>query len=449
MVAAVLAGMSWAAPAHAADIDFEGFYQARMRLFETLSLRRDIEADEGLSWYVQHRLNLRPRLWISDQVGLHVELRALENQLWGSELVTDPTAPGAGALAEGVLDEPDILQDGSTPAAITIARAWGEVRTKAGVFRFGRQPLHWGMGLWWNDGLGENQEYGDSADRVSWEKVFNGNVWVRAGADINIEDLVNDNDDTTTLHVAGAYRTETIDAGALLAYRRRGAKSGARFDLFIADIAFDLQFGIIGIDGEVNGQFGSGDLLDGRNDVRVVSVGAVLDLSLDLPKVDVHLQGGLATGDKDPNDEKLRAFTFDRDMNLGLFFAEQPMPLLRSDVPGQERTAANAITGNAVTNMLYLRPSVAYEPVRGLEIEAAFVTGRTARVPDDEQDPDRRAYGYEIDLGLRYTGVRFFTVAGTAAVFIPGNRYTNYSDETFDGFRAAAFGAQILGRVHF
>lgn len=436
--------------AHAADVDFEGFYQARMRLFDTLSLRRDIESNEGLSWYVQHRLNLRPRLWISDQVGLHVELRALENQLWGNTFDVDPSAPGAGGLPDGLIDNPDILEDGTPSAAITVARAWGEIRTKkAGVFRFGRQPLHWGMGLYWNDGLGENQEYGDSADRVSWEKIFAGNVWVRAGADINIENLVNAQDDTTTLHLSGAYRSETIEAGVLLAYRRRGANSGARFDLFIADAAFDLQFGIIGLDGEVVGQFGSGDLLDGRNDVRMVSVGAVVDLSLDLPKVDVHLQGGMATGDRDPNDERLRSFTFDRDFNLGLFMFEQPMPMLASDVPGQERTTSSALTGNAASNVLYLRPSVSFEPLRGLKIEGAFLTGRTARVPEAEQDPDRRAYGYEIDLGVRYDGIQFFTVSGTFGVFIPGNRFTNYADETFDGFRAAAFGGQILGRVHF
>lgn len=440
---------SSAPEARAAELEFEGFYQARMRLFDTLSLRRDLEANEGLSWYVQHRLNLRPNLWISDQVALKVELRALENQLWGSVPSVDPAIAGGGGLPDGVIDQPGILFDGTPQQTIQLARAWGEVHTKAGTFRFGRQPLHWGMGLWWNDGLGENMEFGDTADRVSWEKVFAGAVWVRAGADINLERVINDNDDTTTLHLAGAYRTENIEAGIQLAYRRRGVASGARFDLFVADAAFDLQFGIIGIDGEVIGQFGSGDLLDGRNDIRILNLGAVVDLSLDLPKVDVHLQGGVATGDGDPNDQRVRGFTFNRDYNLGLFFFEQPMPVLASQVPGEDRTLSQAITGNAATNLLYLRPSFAWEPVRGLEIEGAFVTGRTAKVAEEEQDPDRRAYGYEIDLGVRYTGVRFFTLSGTFGVFIPGNRYRNFSDETFDGFGAVAVGGQILGRVWF
>lgn len=440
---------SVAGEAHAADVDFNGFYQARMRMFDTLSLRRDIEANEGLSWYTQHRLNLRPRIWVSEEVSLHAELRALENQLWGSPAIMDAGAPGAPPFPDTFSTTPGILMDGTPQASISMARAWGEVRTKAGTFKFGRQPLHWGMGIWWNDGLGENQEFGDTADRVSWEKVFAGNVWVRAGADVNMERLVNRNDDTTTLHVAGAYRSETLDAGILLAYRRRGAQSGARFDMFVVDAAFDLQFGIIGIDGEVNGQFGNGDLLDGRNDVRILNVGAVLDLSLALPKVKLHVMGGLATGDQDPNDARLRTFTFNRDFNIGLFLGEQPMPLLSSDVPGQDRSTNQVIVGNAVSNMLFLRPSVSYEAVRGLEIEGAFVTGRTARVPESEQDPDRRSYGYEIDLGVRYTGVRFFTLSAMGAVFIPGNRFTNFSDDIYDGFNAPAFGGQILGRIEF
>jgi hypothetical protein len=51
-----LAALLLSADAVAAEVQIEGFYQMRGRLFDTLSLNREITGTEGLSWYVQHRL---------------------------------------------------------------------------------------------------------------------------------------------------------------------------------------------------------------------------------------------------------------------------------------------------------------------------------------------------------------------------------------------------------
>jgi hypothetical protein len=277
---------------------------------------------------------------------------------------------------------------------------------------------------------------------------------MRVAADVNTEGLINQTDDTTSFNAAVAYRTERMEGGLNFQYRRQSADD-AKFDLFTIDGAFDLEFGPVGLKGEVVGQFGNGDLAEFVEDSRIVAVGAVLDVGLELDRFKVNLEGGLATGDGTPNtDARITTFTFDRDYNVGLFMFEQPMPVLSAGVAtedNQGRSTDALLSGNAVSNALYLRPSGAYRIIPGLWAELSFLTARTAKVPDSYKDPDRRGYGYEFGLGMRYTGVDHFTLQGNFGVFVPGGYYRNYTDDEnlFQGFRATAFGGQLIARVHF
>jgi hypothetical protein len=450
---AVLAVSLASSSALAADVQVDGFYQMRGRLFDTLSLDRDILENEGLSWYVQHRLWLRPRFILSDEVALFTEIRALDNVAWGDAPVYDPITVNDGPLPIDLLS--DDLQAGTTtvdgvrkPAALQLWRAWGEVHTKVGTFKFGRMPLQWGLGVWQNDGLQANMDHGDSADRISFETMVQ-QVWLRAAADINTEGLVNKTDDTTSFNLAAAYRTERMEGGVQFQYRRRG-EQGGKFNLFTIDGAADLQFGPAAVSAEVIGQFGRGDLSDGISDVSLTSVGAVLDVGIGLDKIDIELEAGLATGDKDPNDGKVTTFTFDRDYNVGFILFEQAMPSLATRTStGEEgaRSFASAMTADAVSNALFLRPRIAYQPVKGLWVEGSFLTARTAKVPELYRTPERRTYGHEIDVGLRYEGIEHFGVEARFGTFIPGTFFRNYQDDTFQGFRAPVFGAQLTARV--
>lgn len=456
-LAVALLGMTAPVEALAAEVQVEGFYQARARLFDTLSLDRDLTASERLSWYVQHRLWIRPKFWVTDHVGLFMDVRALDNVYWGDSPFVDDVpfldAPPSLGILTDTLDPPVSTTDARKNLAdISVWRAWSEVNTKVGTFRFGRMPLHWGLGIWQNDGLGVNQEYGDSVDRISWEHVVS-QIWIRLAADIHTEGLINETDDTTSFNAAVAYRTERMEGGLNFQYRRQGIDD-AKFDLFTIDGAFDLNFGPVGLKGEVVGQFGNGDLQEYLDNTKLLSVGAVLDVGLEMERFNVHLEGGLATGDGDPNDANIRSFTFDRDYNVGLFMFEQPMPVLQAGVATEDnggRDGSTILSGNAVSNALYLKPSAAYRIIPGLWAELAFLTARTAKVPEAYQEPDRRAYGYEVDLGMRYEGLDHFFLKGTFGVFIPGGYYRNYADDEnlFQGFRATAFGGQLLARVQF
>src|SRR5690606_7180246 len=71
--------------AYGAEVVFEGAYRARGRVYDTLSLDRDLALDEGTALYAEHRLWLRPRFLLSEQISATVEILALNNVLWGQE----------------------------------------------------------------------------------------------------------------------------------------------------------------------------------------------------------------------------------------------------------------------------------------------------------------------------------------------------------------------------
>lgn len=447
---AALAIIATSSTAQAAEVQFEGSYQARARLFDTLSLNRTLESSEGFTWVMQHRLWLRPKFYITDQVGLFADVLALNNTFFGADPNTwiDPVSQATVPLLYVDDLNPPTGEDAESRADITLWRAWGEANTRIGTFKFGRQPLHWGMGLWQNQGTGLNQEYGDSADRVSWEHLFK-DVWVRAAFDLHTAGLVTQTDESWSINLAGAYRTERIEGGLQFQYRRTDADDAA-FDLYTLDGAFDLTFGNIGLDGEVVLQFGNGDLGGGVNDVSLFAAGFALDASIELNRWDIHLEGGFATGDDNPNDADLKSFTFDRDYNMGFMLFEQAMPTLVSAVPGEDRSYAVTQTGNAFTNGGYIRPRVAFRILPGFFADGQAVLAFTHLLEEDADAAGRGGlYGAEFDLGLRYEAIEHFELVGTLGVFVPGTFYSNYEDDTFSGFGETAVGGQFIARVRF
>lgn len=122
---------------------------------------------------VDMRLRLEPTINIAETAQIHLQLDALDNVVLGATPVT------RGALA-GV---PSGFDDNQAPPeagfnhytdSIRVKRAWAEVDTSLGQITFGRQPWHWGLGIYANGGGHDpfsdiyniNGDFGDTIDRV-------------------------------------------------------------------------------------------------------------------------------------------------------------------------------------------------------------------------------------------------------------------------------------------
>lgn len=443
-----------AAPAaHAAEVVFEGAYRARGRFYDTLSLDRDLALTEGTAMYAEHRLWLRPRFLLSEQVSATVEILALDNALWGDRqqpvdvgvpnLVTfddDLSAPVSESNPETVLQD------------LTVWRAWGDIYTPAGRFTVGRMPLHWGLGIWQNNGqtvAPHFADFGDSVDRVQWEYLIEDQIFLQAAVDVLDEQFLNLEDDSVAYNLVAAYRNERVVAGLNARLRRTPIND---FNLFAIDLAADAELGKLSAGLEAIGQFGGGDLAEGINEVSVTAFGAALEAGLDLDPWGIRLDAGFASGDGDPRDASIRTFVFDRDYSVGLVLFEQAMPTLATAVPTEalgSRSFDVVQTGNAIANALYLRPTLYRAIVEGLDAELTFLGARAAKVPEYEVTRGP-SYGMEIDLGARFTRIEHLDVLAQVGVFLPGSYYTNAGITEFEAnFDAPVWAGQLSTRVHF
>lgn len=442
--------------AGAAEAQFEGSYRGRGRLFDSLSLNRALgDRSEAMSNWFEHRLWLRPHFLVSDEVALHVDFLGLNNVVWGNQ----PGAPtsfvdNASPTFDYMLNAPTSSTDETAPLRdFTLWRAWGDVTTPVGRISVGRMPLHWGSGMLLNDGIHTNPhfaDFGDTADRIQWEYLVRDQFILQAAAELNSEGFVNDPegrvDDRAAYSLVTAYRSEDVTGGILLRLDRNRALD---FSMFTADGAVDAQLGKLHAELEVAGQFGSGDLDAGFNDISITALGAVVDAELDVAPFALGVQAGLATGDG-KDDQGLRTFTFDRDYSIGLMMFEQPMPTLAAAAPNdvnQGRSYEATLTGNAVSNAMFLKPRLRRSLIDGLDAEVSWLGARVAKVP--ERIGDRRSYGMEVGAGVFYTGVEHFDVALQGAMFLPGTYYSNYDDGTLADFGDTVFGAQLSTRIHF
>lgn len=124
----------------------------------------------GSILFNQQRLRIEPILKINDNLSIHSSLDVLDNIISGtteskkidflSPIVGTIQLPGAGG-ALGVTGG----QAGENKT-LNIRRVYMDILTPGGKFRIGRQPSHFGLGIFQNDGNGLNDDFGDTSDRI-------------------------------------------------------------------------------------------------------------------------------------------------------------------------------------------------------------------------------------------------------------------------------------------
>lgn len=430
--------------AQASDLVWEGYFRSRGQLFDSLSLvdATTNENSEGLSLALDNRLSLRPTWRINEHASIHAQLDLVPFTVWGSTTDT-PTDPATGS------DEARATADGVTangPELVAL-RAWGEASTPIGTFRAGRMPLEWGAGILWNAGDLPENEYGDTADRFSYTNIF-GPVWVMAAFDVQYEGLVNSADDMQALSLALGYRGESVGAGLLNNYRYQPSLG---WQAYTGDLWGYTRLGPLTIELEAVARFGGGSQETGANDLTESAFGGLLDASLQQEKLGFGVQGGFATGDSEPNDTKLHTFSFDPDHDVALMMFEEKMPTLVAAVPTEAnggRDTSAVQSGDGISNALYLRPRVSYLLRPDVKAELSWTTATVAKASADTAN--RKGYGNEIDLSLRYDPFPHVWAKGTVGMFLPGRYYSEYEDPDLGGgFDKTSFAARLMGTVEF
>lgn len=166
----------------AVEFSTHGYYRLRFEYSHDLDLQRPnagiVPGDTtnssndrfGAIGYAQQRLRLQPHLKLNDHVAFHGELDIFDNILFGQSDVQGLSFanPVVGTLVLPNANGPFGTAGTGDSANLNVKRFWVDILTSAGQFRIGRQPSHFGLGIFNNDGEGLEGDYGDTFDRIMY-----------------------------------------------------------------------------------------------------------------------------------------------------------------------------------------------------------------------------------------------------------------------------------------
>ncbi len=118
------------------------------------------------------RLRIEPTINISDQVRVRSQFDVFDNLILGStaDSLVNPTIPNQNsAVGQTTAAAPtDVMSNtqNTYTGSIVAKRAWGEIDSELGSFRFGRMPWHFGRGMYFNRGDCADCEGGTTVDRL-------------------------------------------------------------------------------------------------------------------------------------------------------------------------------------------------------------------------------------------------------------------------------------------
>jgi uncharacterized protein (TIGR04551 family) len=399
--------------------------------------------------FANMRLRLTPQLNLSEDVRIKMTLDVLDNTIAGEPA---GTYFGGNTGTDGMTGAEQTFFAGTTVPgeeagqgdSIKARRAWAEVRNRdLGELRFGRMPMHWGLGMLYNAGDDLDDDRSTDLDRVlattklagfyltaSYDFLSEG-FFVNDDPSRPLEQSQLDDVDQFTFSVARRHSPEELTAslergdlvlngGFQLNLRNQDAvyvdRTGANEDDFplqrIEATTYTMDaWGLLryqGFRAELEAAWTTGGMesfeanaSDERRELDISQLGYALELELRLldDKLAIHLDHGLATGDNDVEglssdsdfvrqpigDDEISTFRFHPSYRVDL--------ILWRNLMGQ------------VTGAYYFKPGISYDFIKNdfgelLGARLDFVWSRASSfVQTWGNDED---LGIELDVSLYF-----------------------------------------------
>jgi hypothetical protein len=387
-----------------------------------------------------------------------------------------------------------------------------KLRMPFGVFEFGQMPNDWGMGMFINGGDQENafdfgdERFGDIVDRVLFATRPFGflgprseiarNVALAVAADLVYRDryaslFISGPGNSQGLFSGGGIdwgdvasevvaalvwdpSTETR-AGIYVARRwQEYALGGGSLHWWLFDLHARTLFpvaalgGVISLEAEAAELYGSTTHSPNLSGLRtdIAQQGAAARAVFSRGTIEGELEAGYASGDSNPFDGVSTQFQFNRDFKVGLVLFDEVLQFQTQNAASRladPRFNARPPSGidllptqGAVTNALYLKPTVRWRPslfAGRLRLVASVLFARAAEPYVDPYNTyfasapvnvfgasTGRNYGTEIDAAaswrVRLGGTLAYELGVQAGRLFPGNAF-----QFADGSRLSAVNA--------
>lgn len=137
------------------------------------------EDEKKASWLLSAnmRFRLNPILNVSEDIRIKGSVDVFDDLVLGStpQYMTglDKSNPSVPYSFLSNSQNPPLIGINSAYGSVNVKRLWGEVTTPIGELRFGRMPINFGLGLLFNSGDADTNDYGNSHDGVMFiTRVF-------------------------------------------------------------------------------------------------------------------------------------------------------------------------------------------------------------------------------------------------------------------------------------
>lgn len=360
--------------------------------------------------------------------------------------------------------------------------------TPYGFLEAGQMPSNWGLGLVANDGEGFDDDfgdnrYGDIVERIIFitrpveafsKREFAKNFYFGLGGDlVYFDEFATLMAGDRAIEGIGTifYKSERDFYGVYVAYRNQKDDDGDKisataFDLYLKK-EFDIQYleGILSFDLEgvfIVGRTTRVSFERAKDGADIMGYGLVFRGGLESKSTGLFplLEIGMASGDNDIQDKKIRSFSFDPDYRVGMILFEEVLGrmssfstdrvsdpnLLYKPPAGYELAATNG----SITNAFYIYPKITYTPFKNLELKIAFLYARAIAAVIDPYNSalhggypysytaayNKKSLGMELDGGIKYTfefsDILKASVGFQAGAFFPGDVFTMADGKKMD-----------------
>ena len=456
------------------DINASGYYRARGDLFKNLHLGTNELNDYRVLWNQRFRLN--SEFTVSDYVSIDSTFDLLDNEFFGANPTTGTLAGNPSfyqSSASGASAAPEIAEDPSvdilalsgsqkTGSLILVKRLWINILTPIGILKIGRQPSHFGLGMTENGGDGYDSNFGDVADRISFETGYQGYVLAFGGdkdAEFDEEfQLTNQSsgvdtnaDDVTRFFIKAGIDDDREKFLTMISRRWQSITDTTEW---IFDVYPSFNYLWYTFEGEFTTFQGDSQSQDlsafnwvARNTAR---------LSLFRFGVEAGFSSGTESGPS--NTTSINTISFDRDYNVGYLLFEEALP----GGPGFDSfntantNAASAPEAvGAVSNAIYYRAFAGVTLGDIFHIDLNVINAYALKNPAIGYDPNnagtllftsQKNYGveYNFDFGLDVR--KELNLGLTFAHFIPGGIFDSQAKSVFNQ-EGASQAITLQGRV--
>jgi hypothetical protein len=441
---ALLAIAISASLSEAADLQWGGLYR-----FEGIRVSNPDLANKADKAYMLHHLILAPKIVAADGITIYGRFDLLNNAGFGTNTQAGEfvgQGPGTATPPATTANNSNVLARNQATGGLAVSELYVSWAQEFGQLIAGRAPIHFGLGSYFNAGTGNFDHYLSTLDMVGY-KIVMGNLFVMPIIGKVNEGAVDKEDDVNDYMVHVQYDNPETDLSLGAIYQMRigngndivvnsnymggvGSTNTGNYKhnyigLFSSQKISSVTIGVEA--GMLSGETGVKTAAP-QQDVKMNGFGLAAEIGWkpENSKWSGMLKAGFASGDDPGSNDSQEGYVFSRNYRVGMLMFTHPLgqrDFLRSGLYRDTTASATSqIDTEAVSNAIYIAPSVAFKANDKTSYGGTFITGRLNKEPI-VGGSTASDLGYELDLNLTWSPFDRLTWITEVGLLFPGQAW--------------------------